>query len=368
MINGGNVFSDLRNIEEESFVSADKFITTKPKKKRLFGVEVDDDEVDDSFVDMADDEPINPIDFSNPGLPKMDLNKKVYKEEVEEAIVSADNFTTEPRHIKKAFGKWSIPDDDGDGDIDGDDFNAFMKAHYSEAGLDSSNWTPDMWATARSFYGESLTEADMNKFKEMAKNFDVEKAKEGIKKCANTAKNLINNNEKLNQFLDKAEAYLSKSSSKGLQKAATVISMIRDYASGAYTEIPTNAIIGLVACLVYMVLPVDIIPDVIPVVGMVDDIGVVMVTIKSFDKDIDNYIAWKNSQGKAKKTESLEEAVVDDATGKEILNYVKKYLPQNKPVGLRYNPANVPAIRDFLHKNGYQTDYDDRNNVIHVKK
>lgn len=224
--------------------------------------------------------------------PKM-IHESIEDEEVEESFKSADTFTT--TRGKKAFGKWFVPDDDDDGDVDKDDFMAFMKAHYSTPGLDSSNWTDDMWETARSFYNESLTEADEEVAKEKAKNFDVSKAKEGIKKCANTAKNLINNNEKLNQFLDKAEAFLSKSSSKELRKAATIISMVRDYASGAYTEIPINAIIGLVASLVYMVIPTDIIPDIIPVAGMVDDIGVVMVAIKSFDKDIDNYIAWKNN-------------------------------------------------------------------------
>lgn len=401
-----------------------------PLVNRLKSI-IPDVDVEDHYIRISLEEPnYTDDDYDAWQMGKRNFGPANYPDDLPfESFRSADNFTTEPRHIKKAFGKWSIPDDDGDGDIDGDDFNAFMKAHYSEAGLDSSNWTPDMWATARSFYNEALKES-LNE-SELIEKFDIKQAIKAIKDNASKAKDFVNNNPKLNKLLDKAEAMLHSSSNiKDADRIAYMISMIRDWLNGSYKDIPVNVIIGLTSALLYWILP-DLIP------GPADDMGVLAIALKSFGKDIDNYIAWKNNQGKAnkktesleeerkpkywntsfadkvikafdsgelklsniaeweksynggkapnpslgtkeiltyyinnkkKKTESLEEAVVDDATGKEILNYVKKYLPQNKPVGLRYNPANVPAIRDFLHKNGYKTDYDDRNNVIHVKK
>lgn len=223
---------------------------------------------------------------------RISLNDK----EVKESFKSADNFTTEPRHIKRAFGKWAIPDEDEDGDIDRDDFIAFMRNNYSTAGLDSSNWTPDMWETARTFYDEALKES-LNE-SELIEKFNAKQAIKAIKDNAAKAKDFVNNNPKLNKLLDKAEAMLHSSSNiKNADKIAYMISMIRDWINGSYKDIPVNVIVGLTAALLYWILP-DLIP------GPVDDAGVLAIALKAFGKDIDNYIAWKNNQGKTK-TESL---------------------------------------------------------------
>lgn len=70
--------------------------------------------------------------------------------------------------------------------------------------------------------------------------------------------------------------------------------MIKDYVQGRYKEIPFNTIAGLAFALLYVLNPFDLIPDFIPGIGYVDDAAVVILAIKLFRKDIENYRTWKS--------------------------------------------------------------------------
>jgi uncharacterized membrane protein YkvA (DUF1232 family) len=70
--------------------------------------------------------------------------------------------------------------------------------------------------------------------------------------------------------------------------------MIKDYLSGRYREIPfwiTAAILGV---LVYVINPLDLIPDVIPILGLIDDVVVIYLCISMVRKDLNKYREWKN--------------------------------------------------------------------------
>lgn len=74
-----------------------------------------------------------------------------------------------------------------------------------------------------------------------------------------------------------------------------VIGMIRSYFKGNYREVPVGSIIGLIAAIIYFISPVDIIPDVIPVVGQLDDIAVLTWALKQVHDDIRRYEQWLNN-------------------------------------------------------------------------
>lgn len=69
----------------------------------------------------------------------------------------------------------------------------------------------------------------------------------------------------------------------------TMTAMLRDYASGSYREVPWTTIAAITAAVLYFVSPIDLIPDVIPGVGYVDDAAVIAMCVKSFREDIDVY-------------------------------------------------------------------------------
>jgi len=73
----------------------------------------------------------------------------------------------------------------------------------------------------------------------------------------------------------------------------TLFSIIKDYISGEYREIPWWSIAAIVAALLYVLSPIDLIPDVIPVIGYVDDAMVVAACLAMVETDLHEYRDWK---------------------------------------------------------------------------
>lgn len=75
-----------------------------------------------------------------------------------------------------------------------------------------------------------------------------------------------------------------------------MLSMVRDYIDGSYREIPNWIICAVVFALLYILNPLDLIPDVFPVVGQLDDAIVIGACLVLIDQQLQEYKAWKLSQ------------------------------------------------------------------------
>ena len=53
---------------------------------------------------------------------------------------------------------------------------------------------------------------------------------------------------------------------------------------------------GMKIALAYFVSPIDLIPDFIPILGLIDDSTVIAVVVAQIKSDIDNFIAWEATQ------------------------------------------------------------------------
>jgi uncharacterized membrane protein YkvA (DUF1232 family) len=71
--------------------------------------------------------------------------------------------------------------------------------------------------------------------------------------------------------------------------------IIRDYIKGEYREIPWWSIAAIVASLLYVLSPIDLIPDFIPGRGYVDDAMVVASCLSMVRKDLQKYEEWKTN-------------------------------------------------------------------------
>ncbi len=72
-----------------------------------------------------------------------------------------------------------------------------------------------------------------------------------------------------------------------------LLSLVKDYISGAYRDIPYGSIIAAVAGILYFLSPIDFIPDFIPGIGMIDDVFVIGMVLKQIHSDLVKYEAWK---------------------------------------------------------------------------
>ena len=110
------------------------------------------------------------------------------------------------------------------------------------------------------------------------------------------AKNITEDD--LKKVLDKQNEIEKKFSGHGplgkfVADMKLLFSVIKDYASGEYREIPWYSIAAIVFALLYVLSPVDLIPDFIPIIGYIDDALVVAACLGLIDQDLHKYKEWK---------------------------------------------------------------------------
>ena len=110
------------------------------------------------------------------------------------------------------------------------------------------------------------------------------------------AERIVNNKEAFDKLLINIEATLKKIPAIGnlLSDIPLLVSFVKSYIVGEYKEIPFNSIIAVIATLLYVVSPIDIIPDMIPGIGYTDDAMAVAFCIKMIHDDLEKYKAWRD--------------------------------------------------------------------------
>ena len=135
-----------------------------------------------------------------------------------------------------------------------------------------------------------------------------EEASKEIEKNKKEAEELLKNTEETESFLTKLENYLKKLPCEiklpkdkkiriDLSLVPELIGLVRSYIRREYTAIPVGSIIAILAALIYVLAPIDLIPDTIPVLGVLDDVAVISSLCTKFVKyDLDKYMEWKNNK------------------------------------------------------------------------
>lgn len=109
-----------------------------------------------------------------------------------------------------------------------------------------------------------------------------------LKKRSGEAKELLQDQDKMEHVLIRLERKISKVPLIGSQLSyiPMLISLVRAYIRKEYTEIPLGSMIAIVGGLLYFLSLVDLIPDVIPGIGYLDDAAVVLGVVKLVQDDV----------------------------------------------------------------------------------
>ena len=105
------------------------------------------------------------------------------------------------------------------------------------------------------------------------------------------------------KVVNKSEEIKKKFSGHGplsrfIEDGKLLLSIVKDYWSGGYRQVPYGTIAASAFTLIYVLNPLDLVPDVLPVIGQVDDVAVVSACLLLLEHDLHKYKDWKLTQGK----------------------------------------------------------------------
>ena len=127
------------------------------------------------------------------------------------------------------------------------------------------------------------------------------KAEEMLEQGKDKAAVFLEDGGKMDMLLDQVEAKLATIPQAGeyLAEVPRMIALLKDRAQKDYLEAPTKTLVLIVAALLYLVNPKDIIPDKYLGVGLIDDAAVIAACIALTKTDLDAYKAWKDGAAQA---------------------------------------------------------------------
>jgi uncharacterized membrane protein YkvA (DUF1232 family) len=101
--------------------------------------------------------------------------------------------------------------------------------------------------------------------------------------------------------VDKSEEIQKKFSARGPLKrfiadGKMLIALVNDWRTGKYRKALYGTIAAAVFALIYVFNPFDIVPDVLPIIGAVDDAAVIGACLMLVERDLRTYRSWKESQ------------------------------------------------------------------------
>ncbi len=101
----------------------------------------------------------------------------------------------------------------------------------------------------------------------------------------------------IREALDKSGGLSGKNIALFREQLGVVTRLLRAYASGEYRQLPWKTLIRVIAVLVYFVSPIDILPDFLPIVGLTDDIALMLWLFSGIGDDIEKFRKWEQTAG-----------------------------------------------------------------------
>jgi uncharacterized membrane protein YkvA (DUF1232 family) len=74
-----------------------------------------------------------------------------------------------------------------------------------------------------------------------------------------------------------------------------MLRLIRAYSDGTYREMPESTLVVIIAAIVYVVNPLDVIPDALPALGYLDDATVIALAVRRSRQALDDFMTWETT-------------------------------------------------------------------------
>lgn len=137
-----------------------------------------------------------------------------------------------------------------------------------------------------------------------APSFDMKKSESVLQSGVQEAAKVIEDKNKLEDLLENVKEKMKVIPKVGgmLTYLPTMFKLVTSYVKGEYTDIPKGKLTLIVSAMIYVVSPIDIIPDTIPVIGWLDDMGVIAACVKFAGGELDKYMLWRDAHKQTQNT------------------------------------------------------------------
>lgn len=100
----------------------------------------------------------------------------------------------------------------------------------------------------------------------------------------------IHTPQKIQVLIPKIQDYILKKGLKEVKESIILMSnYLRDIYSGKYKEYNKSNLLFIVAALIYLVSPIDVIPDALLAIGLTDDVAVIAFVCKEMQEELEKY-------------------------------------------------------------------------------
>jgi uncharacterized membrane protein YkvA (DUF1232 family) len=79
------------------------------------------------------------------------------------------------------------------------------------------------------------------------------------------------------------------------EKLQLLTELVNAYSKGEYRKVSKGTILAVIGAIVYFVSPLDVVPDFIVGLGIIDDAAVIGFTIKRLSKELNEFKKWKTT-------------------------------------------------------------------------
>ena len=132
------------------------------------------------------------------------------------------------------------------------------------------------------------------------REYNERKLKKSLNENKEKAKAFLNDDDKMETLFQEFEKKLKLIPKIGKRASdiAVLLSMLRAYIKKQYTDVSIATILAAVAGLIYVVNPMDIVPEYILGVGVLDDAAIVGIILQAMHMDLNKYKKWQKANGK----------------------------------------------------------------------
>ncbi len=114
----------------------------------------------------------------------------------------------------------------------------------------------------------------------------------------------LRNPDKLRHLVEKGRRKAERAGRDGPLKGVwdalmAFFRLLRAYVKREYTDIPWQSLVLIVAAVLYLLVPVDVIPDFVLGLGYLDDAAVIAWVVKTLQPVLDDFRKWESTRTEA---------------------------------------------------------------------